>query len=50
MDQYDVAGILRTYSEKARLAKTTKKLKEIIKDLREEFDLREIKIADESRE
>ena len=51
MDQYDVAGILRSYSEQASHAKTTRQLKNIIKKLRKEFDLREIKIdKDEGRE
>lgn len=43
MNQYDVSGILMTYSEKAKNCKTTKQLKETIKDLKEELDLRKIK-------
>lgn len=43
MNQYDVSGILMTYSEKAKNAKTTKQLKKIIKNLKSEFDLRTIK-------
>lgn len=42
MNNLDVAGILMTYSEKARKAKNKKQLKEIIKDLKQEFDLRKI--------
>ena len=42
MNNLDVAGILMTYSEKARKAKNKKRLKEIIKDLKREFDLRKI--------
>ena len=42
MNNLDVAGILMTYSEKARNAKNKKQLKEIIKDLKKEFDLRKI--------
>lgn len=44
MNQWDVAGILMTYSEKAAKAKTTEQLKKVIKDLKEEFDLRKIKV------
>lgn len=44
MNQFDVSGLLMTYSEKAKNATTTKQLKKIIKDLKEEFDLRKIKI------
>lgn len=43
MNQYDVSGILMTYSEKAKNAQTTKQLKQTIKDLKEELDLRKIK-------
>ena len=46
MNQYDVSGILMTYSEKAANAKTTKQLKIIIKDLKEELDLLKIKVGD----
>lgn len=42
MDNLDVAGILTSYSEKARKAKSATKLKEIIRDLRKELDLRKI--------
>lgn len=42
MNNLDVAGILMTYAEKARKAKNKKQLKEIIKDLKQEFDLRKI--------
>ena len=44
MDNLDVSGILRTYSEKASRAKTTKQLREIVRDVKQEFDLRKIKI------
>ena len=44
MNQYDVAGILRTYSEKCSKCNNTKKLKEIVKELKEQLDLRRIKV------
>ena len=43
MNKYDVAGILRSYSEKVRYAKNEEHLKEIICDLKHELDLRKIK-------
>lgn len=42
MNNYDVAGILRTYSEQARYANSTEKLREIIRELKAELDLRKI--------
>lgn len=47
MDNLDVAGVLRTYSEKAAKAKTTKQLKNILRDLKQELDLRKVKMAGE---
>lgn len=44
MNQYDVAGILRTYSEKCSKCDNTTKLKEIIKELKQQLDLRMIKV------
>ena len=44
MNQYDVAGILRTYSEKCSKCDNTSKLKEIIKELKQQLDLRRIKV------
>ena len=44
MNQFDVAGMLRTYSEKASNATTERKLKEIIRELKKELDLRKVKI------
>lgn len=44
MTQYDVAGILQTYAAKAAKARDKKHLKEILKDLRREFDLRMLEI------
>lgn len=42
MNQYDVSGILRTYSEKTRHAKDKEQLKDIIRELKQELDLRKI--------
>ena len=42
MDNLDVAGILKTYAEKARKARSKKHLKEIIRELKKELDLRKI--------
>lgn len=44
MNQYDVAGILKTYSEKCSKCENTQKLKETIKELKQQFDLRRIKV------
>lgn len=45
MNQFDVAGLLRTYSEKASKATAETKLKEIIRELKKELDLRKVKLA-----
>lgn len=42
MNNLDVSGILRTYSEKARHAKNTDQLRDIIRDLKQELDLRKV--------
>lgn len=44
MNQFDVAGLLRTYSEQASKATTEIKLKEIIRELKKELDLRKVKL------
>lgn len=44
MNNLDVAGILRTYAEKAQKAQNTKQLRRIVRELRQELDLRKIKI------
>ena len=44
MNNLEVAGILRTYSEKAAKAYSTKKLREIIADLKKELDMRKVRI------
>ena len=47
MNNLDVAGVLRTYSEKARCAKSTEQLREIIRDLKLELDLRKVRMDSE---
>ena len=47
MNEFDVAGLLQTYSAKAVRARTTKRLKEIIIELKKELDLRKVKVEDE---
>ena len=44
MNNYDVSGILQTYAERARKARDTKQLREVIKELKEELDLRKVHI------
>lgn len=44
MNNYDVAGILQTYAEKAIRATTTKKLREVVRDLKEQLHLAKIQI------
>lgn len=43
MNNLDVAGILQTYSEKASNAKTTKQLRKIIAQLKQELDCRKVR-------
>ena len=49
MNKYDVSGILRTYSEKAAKARNAKHLKEIIRELKKELDLRKIERANDGK-
>lgn len=42
MNQYDVSGVLKTYSEKACKSKSKEHLCEIIRELKKELDLRKI--------
>ena len=42
MNKYDVAGIMKTYSEKAVKAESTEQLRQIVRDLKKELDLRQI--------
>lgn len=46
MNNLDVAGILRTYAEKASHARNTKKLRQIVRDVKQELDLRRVKMED----
>lgn len=46
MNNLDICGILRTYSEKARLAKNTEQLREIVREVKQELDLRKISMED----
>lgn len=43
MNNFDVAGILRTYSEQCRLARSSEQLKKIVRDLKKELNAAEIK-------
>lgn len=47
MNNYDVAGILTTYAQHARYAKNTEQLREVVRRLKEELDLRKIRIESE---
>lgn len=42
MNNLDVAGILRTYSEKARYCKKKSQLQELIRELKSEFNYKEM--------
>ena len=42
MNQYNVSGIMRTYSEKARHARSEKDLKDVIRELKKELDLHKV--------
>lgn len=44
MNNLDVAGILATYSLKAKAAKSTEDLRELIRDLKHELDLRKARV------
>ena len=46
MDNLDIAGILQTYALKARQAKSTEQLRNIVCDLRAELDLRKVRMED----
>lgn len=49
MNNFDVAGILRTYSEKAANANSTEKLREIVRELKQELDLRKVCINERDK-
>lgn len=44
MNNLEVAGILRTYSEKAAKATDTKRLRKIVAELKQELDLRKVRV------
>jgi hypothetical protein len=46
MDNLGIAGLLQTYAERAAKATTTSQLRRIIKELREELDLRKVRMDD----
>lgn len=48
MNQYDVAGILKTYSEKCSKCSDTKRLKKLVKELKSELDLRKVKVDEKN--
>ena len=48
MNKWDVAGIMKTYSEKAVKAESTKQLRMIVRELKQELDLRQIRMEVES--
>lgn len=43
MNKYDVAGLLKTYAEQVSMnGNSTRKLRDIVRDLKEQLDLRKI--------
>lgn len=50
MNNYDVAGILTTYAHHARYAKNTEQLRDVVRRLKEELDLRKIRIEKEEKD
>lgn len=42
MNQYDVSGLLITYSEKCRKARDSEHLKKLVRDLKRELNSKEI--------
>ncbi len=48
MNKYDIAGILNTYSKKILYSRSNKHIKEIIKELRKEIDLRKLEKEDKN--
>lgn len=46
MNNYDVAGILTTYALKASGARDTTHLRNIVRDLKAELDLRKVKMEE----
>ena len=50
MNNYDVAGILHSYAEKAAKAQNTIQLRRIIRELKEELDLRKVRSNNDDRQ
>ena len=46
MSKYDVSGILMTYSLKAKDAMNAKHLEKIIRDLKDDLDMRKIALVE----
>ena len=46
MNNLDVAGILMTYSVKAKEIKNTEDLRKLIRDLKQKLDLRKARVED----
>lgn len=46
MNNLDVAGILMTYSLKASGTKNTEDLRDLIRNLKQELDLRKVRVED----
>lgn len=44
MNELDVSGLLQTYAFKAKNSKNTKQLREIIRELKAELDLRKLRV------
>ena len=50
MNKLNVAGILTTYAQKTRLARNTKQLRRLVRELRKELDLRKIRCEEEEHD
>ena len=50
MNKLTVAGILTTYAQKSRLARNTKQLRRLIRELRKELDLRKVRCEEEEHD
>lgn len=44
MNQYDLSGLLQSYSERVKDFKSEERLKDVIRELKKELDLRKIKL------
>lgn len=47
MNNYDVAGILQTYAEKARKSNTTEKLRDVVRELKGQLLLANIRVEED---